>query len=159
MRAVTGTFAVEPAPAIVGDALGVRPLDDLAQDAGDVLVVVRAIDARDVELARAVGLARVVDGEPVGVGSVEGLVGTVGVHAGEDEQAVLVGGLSQLAVEIAVPQTLRSMVKRELAGVVGHDAARVEDDPLHSCFSPVAPPPHDVVARRVDLGDIGLPPA
>ena len=152
-------FPVQSAPAIVGDPLGVRPLDDLAQDAGDVLVVVGAVDARDVQLASAIGLARAVDGEPVGVGSVEGLVGAVGVHAGEDEQAVLVGRLGQLAVEIAVPQGLRSMVERELAGVVGHDAAGVEDHPLDPRVSPVAPPPRDVVARRVDLGDIGLAPA
>ena len=45
-----------------------------------------------------------IDGEPVGVGSVEVLVGAVGVHAGEDEQAVLVGGLGEFAVEVAVAQ-------------------------------------------------------
>src|SRR5262249_24373184 len=29
----------------------------------------------------------------------------------------------------------------------------------NSCVAPVAPPPREVVARRVDLGDIGLAPA
>ena len=136
-----------------------RPLDDLAQDAGDVLVVVGAVDARDVQLARAIRPARAVDGEPVGVGSVEGLVSAVGVHAGEDEQAVLVGRPGQLAVEVPVAQGLCSMVERELAGVVGHDPARIENHPLDPRVPPVTPPPCDVVARRVDLGDIGLTPA
>ncbi len=93
------------------------------------------------------------------MGLIESLVGAVRVHASKDEQAVFVGGLSQFAVEVPVPQSLGSMVQWKLAGVVGDNTARIENDPLHPRFSPVAPPPRDVVARGIDLGDVGLPPA
>ena len=159
MRTVTGALSVQPAPAIVGDPLGMRPLDDLVQDARDVFVVVGTVDARDVEFTRPIGPARAVNGEPVGMGSVKSLMGTVGVHAGENEQAVLVGRLGELAVEITVAQGLRAMVERELAGEVGHDSARVEDHSLDPGVSPVTPPPRDVVVGRVNFGDIGLTPA
>src|SRR5262249_42065488 len=97
--AVAGALAVEPAPAVIRDPLGVRAFDDLAEDARDVILVVRAVDAADVEVARPVWPPRAVDGEPVGVGAVERLGGAGGVHPGEDDQAVVVGGLRELAVE------------------------------------------------------------
>ena len=90
---------------------------------------------------------------------VERLVGTVGIHAGQHHQAVLVGRTSQLAVEVAVAQRRRTIVQRELARVVGDDAAGIDDDALDLRPLPVLPPPGDVVAGRVDLGDVRLRPA
>ena len=51
------------------------------------------------------------------------------------------------------------MVQRELAGVVGHDPAGVDDHALDPRALPVLPPPGDVVSGRVALGDVGLSPA
>ena len=59
----------EPAPAIVGEALQVRTLDDLGQHGWQLLVVIGAVDARDVLVASAIRLARRLPGVPVRVGA------------------------------------------------------------------------------------------
>ena len=51
------------------------------------------------------------------------------------------------------------MVQRELARVVGDDAAGVDDDALNFGALPVVAPPGDVVLVRILLGDVGLSPA
>ncbi len=157
--AVADALAPQPAPAIVGDSLGVRALDDLAENAGDVLFVVGTVDTGDVEIARSVRLARGVRGKPVGMGLVERFMGAVGVHPGEDGQSVVVRGLGQFSVEIPIAQERRAIVERVLAGVIGDDSAGVENHSLHAGAFPVPAPPVNVVSGRVDLGDVGLAPA
>ena len=157
--AVADAPAAEAAPTVVGEALRMAAPDDLAQDVGEILVVVGAVHAGDVAVGVAVGIAAGVPGEPVRVGLEEILPGAVGVHAGEDDEAVLVRGLGQFAEEVAIAQKLRAVVQRVLAGIVGDDAAGVDDDALHLGLLPVAAPPGDVVADRVALGDVGLSPA
>ena len=159
MLAIADAAAIQAAPTVVGDALGVRALDDLAQHVRQVLLVVRAVDARHVEVAGPVRLAGGVHGEPVGMRLVERFVGTVGIHAGQHRQTILMGRTGQFAVKVAVAQRRRTVLQRELAGIVGDDAAGIDDDALHLRPFPVLPPPGDVVARRVDLGDVRLPPA
>ena len=87
--AVADTVAAHSRPTVIGDALGMGALDDLAQDVGQILVVVRAVDARDVLVGGAVGLAVGHAREPVGVGLIEILRGAVGVHARHDDQPVV----------------------------------------------------------------------
>src|SRR5262249_52085173 len=131
-RAAADTAAREPAPAVVGEALGTVRGGDLAQDGGDVLAVVRSVDARDVELAVAEGLGLVAPREPVRMGLVALRPRPVRVHAREDRDTVLVRGLQELAEEVALAQELRAAVQRHPRGVVGHDAPRVDDDALGS---------------------------
>ncbi len=68
------------------------------------------------------------------------------------------GRLCDFAVQVAAIQELGSMVQWELARVVGHNSAGVDDDALHSGAFPILAPPRDVVRRRIVLGDIGLAP-
>ena len=104
--AVADAVAPQAGPTVVGEALGVAALDDLGQHAGDVLVVVGAVDAGDVLVRGAIGLAGGVAREPVRMRLVEILGHAVGVHARQHHQAVLVRGLGQLAVEVAVAEEL-----------------------------------------------------
>jgi len=69
------------------------------------------------------------------------------------------GSVHEFAEEIAIAQELRAMVQRELARVVGDDAAGVDDDGLDLGPLPVGAPPADVVADGIFLGDVGLAPA
>ena len=68
-------------------------------------------------------------------------------------------GLGQFAEQIAPVEELRAVLQRELAGIVGHDAAGVDDDAFHRGALPIVAPPGDVVLHGVDLGDVGLSPA
>src|SRR4029450_1391525 len=60
--------------------------------------------------------------------------------------------------QIAIAEELGAMMERKLAGVVGDDAAGVDDDRLHLRALTVTPPPVDVVADRILFGDVGLTP-
>src|SRR5690606_9221259 len=51
------------------------------------------------------------------------------------------------------------MVIFEFRGVIGDDAAGVDDDALHAGFAPMVPPPGGVIAFGIALHQIGLPPA
>ena len=64
----------------------------------------------------------------------------------------------QFAVEVAIAQELGTAVQRILAGVVGDDAAGVDDDALNSGPLPIVAPERDVVPLRVALSDVSLPP-
>ena len=157
--AVADAVALQPAPTVVGEAFGMAALDDLAQNAGDVLVVVGAVDAGDVLVVGAVGLAVGLAGEPVGMGLEEILGGAVAIHARQHGEPVLMGGLREFAVEIASLEELGAVMERELARVVGDDAAGIDDDALDARALPIVAPPGDVVVVGIALGDVGLAPA
>ena len=126
---------------------------------GNVLLVVRTVDAGDVEIAGPVGLAGGVDGEPIGMRPVELLVRHGWNPCGPTRPGRPRGPPGQFAVKVAVAQRRPDGMQRELAGIVGEDAAGVDDDALGLGPFPMLPPPGDVVASRVDLGDVGLAPA
>ena len=152
MDAVGDVVTVAARPAVVRKAVGVVALGDLLEHRGQVLAVVGAVDAGDVEAADHVGLALGIDGHPVRMFNEEGLVHPVGVHAGEHGQAVLPRRLHELAEEVAASQALGVPREREAARViVGHDAARVQDHALGLRPAPVLAPEVDVIARGVDL--------
>ncbi len=157
--AVADVVAFEAVPDVVGETVGVGAFDDFAHDVGEVVVVVGAVDAGEVELTAAVGLAGGVDGEPVGVSVVERGEAFGGVHAGDDGEAVVVGGFGEFAEEVAVGELGRAVVEGEFGGVVGDDSAGVDDDALRAGALPVLPPPGDVVGGAVGFGDVGLSPA
>ena len=135
-----------------------RSLDDLPEDVGEILVVVGAVDARDVLVGRAIRPAVRVAGEPVGMRLEEILGGAVRVHPRHHEDPVVVRRLRQLAEEVAAVEELRPMVQRELARVVGDDAAGVDDNGLDLRALPLRAPPGDVVADWILLRDVGLAP-
>ena len=87
------------------------------------------------------------------------LARAIRVHPREDDDPVLPRGLQQLAEEIAIAKKLRAAMKRHLGRVVGDDAAGIDDDALRVGALPVLAPPRDVVARDVELGDVGLHPS
>ena len=157
--AVADALAAHARPAVVGEAVGMRALDDLAQHVGQVLVVVRAVDAGDVLLGGAIRLAvrRRARTSP-GCAWKKSVGGAVRVHPRHHEEPVVVRRLRQLAEEVAAVEELRAMVQRELARVVGDDAAGVDDDGLDLRALPVRAPPGDVVADGILLGDVGLAP-
>ena len=66
--------------------------------------------------------------------------------------------LQEIAEEIAIAEKLRASMERHFGRVVGDDAAGVDDDPLRVGALPLLAPPADVVARGVELGDVGLHP-
>ena len=148
-----------PCQMLSASPCGLRTLDNLAHDVGQKLVVVGAVDAREIKLAAAVRLAIGVDGEPVRVGAVEGLVGLAGIHPRDDRNALFMGGGGELAVKIAVTELRRAVVERELGGIVSEYSAGVDDDGLNLGALPVLPPPGDVVVGAVGFGDVGLPEA
>ena len=69
--AVADAAAAQAGPTVVGETFRVGALDDLAQNVGQILVVVRAVDAGDVLVGGAVGLAVGDAREPVGMRLVE----------------------------------------------------------------------------------------
>jgi hypothetical protein len=105
-----------------------------------VLAVVGAVEAGDVELAVAEGLG-IAAREPVRMGLVDLRARPVRVHAREDGDPVRAGDLQELAEEVALAQELRAAVQRHVGGVVGHDAAGVDDDALGSRPFPMPAPP------------------
>ncbi len=159
VRAVADAVALEATPGVVGESVGLVALDDLPQDARQVLVVVGAVDAGDEEIARAVGCAVLVDGEPVGVFEVGLGCGAVGVHACDDGETFGAGVLNDLAEEVAVAEVLGAGVELQGGGVVGDDPAGVDDDPLDAGVAPVLAPPGAVVTGRIEFGEVGLTPA
>jgi len=94
---VADRVTVGGGPGVVGEAFGMVAVDDFAHDVGKELVVVGAVDAGDVELAGHVRLAIGVDGDVVGVGVEKGAVDFGGIHAGDDGEAVVVGGFGEIA--------------------------------------------------------------
>ena len=50
-------------------------------------------------------------------------------------------------------------MQRKLAGIIGNNAAGIDDDALNLRAFPVLPPPGDVVSLRVNLRDVRLSPA
>ena len=81
-------------------------------------------------VARTVRIAVDVAREPAGLGIQEVLRGPVRIHSGHDEDAVLMRGASEFAEQVATIQKLRAMLERELARVVRHDAARIDNHRL-----------------------------
>ena len=51
------------------------------------------------------------------------------------------------------------MMQWVLAGIVRHNAARVDDYALHLCALPIIAPPGDVISHSIRFCDVRLPPA
>ena len=151
-------FSPHSGPTVVGDAFRMRTLDDLAQHLGQVLVVIRTVDAGGVLVGGAIGIAVGGAREPVGMGLIEVLGRSVGIHAGHHHQSVFVRSLRDFAIEIAAVQELRAVMQGEFAGVIGDDPACIDDDALHRGPFPVIPPPRNVVLDRILFGNVSLPP-
>src|SRR5207302_10541342 len=115
-------------------------LDDLAHDVWQVLVVVRAVHARDVAIVGAVWPALGVDRKPVWMLDEERRIGAVRVHASQNGQPVLARGRHDLAIEVAIAEGVRPVMQRVLTRVIGDDAASVDDDALDARPSPMLPP-------------------
>ena len=156
--AVADAAATHPRPTVVGDALGMRSLDDLPQNVRQILVVIGAVDARGVLVGRAVRAPVGGTREPVRVGLVEVLAGAIGIHPRHHHQTVAMRGLRHFAVEIAAVQKLRPILQRKFTRIVRHDAAGVDDHALHLGALPIVAPPRDVVLHRIQLREVGLPP-
>ena len=156
---IADLVAPQPAPTVVGKAFDVIAFGDLTQDAGQIFVVIRAVDAGHIAVAGAIGIAVLITGKPVRVGLEEVLGGAVGIHAGQDYQPIGLGRGGQVAKQIACAEILGAIVKREAAGIVGHDAAGVDDHPLDIGTAPKISPPVNIVADGIPFGDIGLSPA
>src|ERR1017187_1401571 len=96
--------------------------------------------------------------EPIRMGAKEILGDAIGIHSRQNGQAVLMRGACELAIQIAAVEELRPVLQGELAGVVRHNPAGVDNHALNLGAFPVLPPPRDVVADGVAFGDSGLPP-
>jgi hypothetical protein len=145
-------------PTVIGEAIRVAAIDDLAQHVRDELVEVSAVHACKIKIAGAVRLARGAGGEPLRVRAVDVFARPARVHARQHGQALLARHRHDLAVQVAIAQRLGAAVQRVATGVVGDDAAGVDDNALHACAPPMLAPPSRVVAGRVDLGEVGLRP-
>src|SRR5256885_17075268 len=97
-----------------------------------------------------------IDAEPIRVSLIEFFGSTAGIHAGQNGDAVSPGGVQKFAKEIAVAEKLSPAVQRILTGVIGDDAASVDDDALNASAFPVIAPPGDVVTSDIEFGDVGL---
>src|ERR1039458_5529878 len=104
-------------------------------------------------------LAVGVRGKPVRVRAIKILMHAIGIHAGEHGQSVLARGAGEFAVKIAVTERDGAIMQRKLAGIIGNNAAGIDDDALNLRALPVLPPPGDVVSLRVNLCDVRLSPA
>lgn len=158
VRAVADALATQPGPAVVGEAIGMSALDDLAQDVWQIFVVICAVDAGDVLVRGAIRTSLEISREPVRMRREAVLGGAIRIHPRHHEDAVVVRGLRQFAEEVAVAQEFRAMVQRELAWVVRHDSAGIDDDRLHLRPFPIPAPPLNVVANRILFGDVRLTP-
>jgi len=159
MFAEARTAAAKSAPTVVGESLGMVACDDFAQDRRDVFLVVWAVDAGDEKVTRLIRLVGGVYGEPVRTGLKAVRVRPIRVHASEDRKPVLMRSAAQLAEQVTPVKVFCLAMKGHLTGVIGNDTTSVDDDPLDVGALPVTAPPSDVIALRVNLGDIGLPPA
>src|ERR1051326_3633960 len=158
IHTVADARAFESAPAVVGDSVRMAALDDFAQDVCKKLIVVGTVDARDVQVFGTVWPPFAVDGEPVRVLDVEACVGAIGIHTRQHRQTILTRGTDDLAIEVPVAQLQRAMVERELARVISHNAARIDNDALNPCPAPLFAPERRVITNGVNLGEIGLAP-
>src|ERR1039458_1343181 len=145
--AVADAVALQAVPVVVRDSIRVRALDDFAEHGRKVFVVIRAVDARDVEAGVPIRLAAGAQGEPIRVSAIKVLMRANGIRAGE------------FAVKIAVTERGGAIMQRKLAGIIGNNAAGIDDDALNLRALPVLPPPGDVVSLRVNLCDVRLSPA
>ena len=146
-------------PGVVRDAVGMVGGQDLLQELRDVLRVVAGVHAGEEPAARGVRRAAAVPGEPVRPRVDEFLCGAVDVHARHDPQDHLPRGVGELPQEVPVLEVAGAVLQREAAGVVGDDAARVDDDALDVVLTPILLPEADVADLGVDLRQVGLAPA
>src|SRR6185437_5869004 len=65
--AVADRLAAQPAPAVVGEPFRMIERRDLLQDRGQMLGVIRTVDAGDVKIGGPIGLTIGIDGEPAGM--------------------------------------------------------------------------------------------
>jgi len=157
--AIADLLLPQPAPAVVGEAVGPVSLGDLPKDGGHALPHPRAVHADRVEVAGHERLALGVAGEPVGVGAEDALVGARRVHAREDGEAGGARGGPDLAEEVPIAEGERAVVPLESGRVEGHDPAGVDDHPLRPHALPVARPERGVVGRGILLVEVRLHPA
>ena len=146
-------------PGVVRDAVGMVGGQDLLQELRDVLRVVAGVHAGEEPAARGVRRAAAVPGEPVRPRVDEFLCGAVDVHARHDPQAHLPRGVGELPQEVPVLEVAGAVLQREAAGVVGDNAARVDDDALDVVLTPILLPEFDVADLGVNLRQVGLAPA
>ncbi len=146
-------------PGVVRDSIGMVGGQDLLQKLGDVFGVVAGVYAGEEAPVRFIRSAAAVPGEPVRPRVGEFLRGAVDVHARHDPQAHLPGGIGEFPQEVPVAKVARAVLQRKAAGIIGDDAARIDDDALNVVFEPVPLPEIDVAAGGVDLGQVGLAPA
>ena len=132
---------------------------DLAQDIGNPLAVVPAVDARDVLIAGSIRLSRGIVREPLRMRAKERFRCAIRIHAGQHAQSVGAGGAHQVAIQVSIAQKLRAVMQRILARIVSHDPARVDDHALDGSPFPMPAPERDVVVLGILLGNVGLAPA
>ncbi len=149
----------EPAPAVVGEAVGPIALGDLAQDRGHALPDPGAVHAHRVEVAPLERLPSRVAGEPARVVAEDLLVGAGRVHPGQNREPGRPRRREDLAEEVAPVERGRAVVPGEARGVEGHDPAGVDDHALGAHALPVVGPEPLVVRRRVLLVEVRLHPA
>src|SRR5471030_1689047 len=125
--AAANAVARQAAPTVVGETFRVAAFDDFGEDAGDVLVVVGAVDAGNELVGGVVRIARRIAREPIRMAADEFLGGAIAVHAGQHRESILVRRFGKLAIEIAPVEELGLAMEREPAGIVGDDAAGVDD--------------------------------
>ena len=146
-------------PGIVGEPVGSAALNDLRHDPRQVLAVIGRVDAGDVLVSLAVGLALRVDADPVRMGAIEILRDAVRIHARNHLQADLPRRAHHIAVEVAIAERDGAVMQRELGRIIGDDAAGIDDDALHARPAPMLAPPGVIVARGIDLDEVRLAPA
>ncbi len=83
---MTDMVAIKATPAIVGEAVGLATFDDFSEDVRDILVVVRAVDAENIEDPGPIGIAVYISGKPIWMCLEERFAGTVGIHSGYNSQ-------------------------------------------------------------------------
>ena len=102
--------------------------------------------------------ARGVDGDPIGVGFVDVVVGRMRVGPREDDHSELAAARDQLAERVAVAQLLTAMMERNFGRVVRHAPAGAQTDAVAAGAAEVVEPEREVELARVVLHQRELGP-
>src|SRR2546421_2415235 len=135
-----------------------RTLDNFLKDVRKIFIVVRAVDASDVAIRHLIRFAGLLPSHPIWMCSVEVFGYAAGIHSRKHNQSILMRGVGQFTVKIAVPEKPCAMVQWELARIIRNDASGVYDHALHRRTFPEFPPPFDVISSGIAFRDIGLAP-
>jgi hypothetical protein len=157
--AVAYGLSSQSRPAVIGKTIRMVKLEYFLEDLWDIFLVIRAVDTSQVAPLGDEMLTFGINGKPIWMLVEETLGCPVRVHARQHCQPFLACSINDLTEKVTVAQVLGAVLVLKMAGIVSDDAPSIDNHALDTGFSPIVTPKCKIIIQRVDLSQVGLPPA